>query len=117
MKGRKGNKFRLSFRDYLLSLHLDLNNFPELPITYVSVSSIILGNYIHNNHVYIMYIHIIKVYTHILIYNKHMLNVEHDITLKRSFSERTDHGLYFQNYAFKKKCQRVFCHTLRQKQC
>lgn len=44
------------------------------------------------------FIHIIKVYTYI---NNHVLNVEHSITLKKSFSKQTDDRFYFQNYVKK----------------
>lgn len=44
-----------------------------------------------------MSIHIIKVCTHTLIHTNKMciINVEHKITLKRSFSKQTDHGFTF----------------------
>lgn len=61
--------------------------------------SIFLDNYIHtHNHVYILSIHSIKVYTHLLTHNdKSELTVEHNITLKRRFSKETNHGFYFQS--------------------
>lgn len=96
-----GKEAHLEFlleRDPFLPFPFDLNNFPELlPMTFINAKGIILDNYIHTHtHVYILPIHIIKVYTHLLIHND-----RNELTVEKAFPKKLIMGFTFR-ITFKK---------------